>query len=119
MKVTKTKFEGLLIFSTPKHKDNRGYLREVIIEKNIKQKFKFQIISKSKKNVLRGMHFQLKKPQGKFLSVFKITEDIPIKIIMPKLITNLNFLLNINTKKHPNKNNNKDILLPAKSIDAA
>ena len=71
MKVTKTKFEGLLIFNTPKHKDNRGYLREVIIEKNIKQKFKFQIISKSKKNVLRGMHFQLKKPQGKFLSVFK------------------------------------------------
>ena len=27
----------------------------------IKKKFKFQIISKSKKNVLRGLHLQLKK----------------------------------------------------------
>ena len=70
-KITKTKFKGLIIFEGQKHKDNRGYLRELIVEKKIKQKFKFQIISKSKKNVLRGLHFQFKKPQGKHISVIK------------------------------------------------
>ena len=34
-------------------------------------KFKFQIISKSKKNVLRGLHMQKKNQQGKYLSVIK------------------------------------------------
>ena len=37
----------------------------------IKKKFKFQILSVSKKNVLRGLHFQVRKPQGKLISVLK------------------------------------------------
>jgi len=69
--IIKTKFKGLLIFEGEVHKDNRGYLREVLVEKTIKKKFKFQIISKSKKNVIRGLHFQFKKPQGKHISVLK------------------------------------------------
>ena len=69
--IKKTKFKGLLIIQGIKHKDSRGYLRELIVEKKIKKKFKFQIISKSKKNVLRGLHFQFKKPQGKYISVIK------------------------------------------------
>ena len=70
-KVSKTKFKGLLIFEGEIHKDKRGYLRELIVEKNVKKRFKFQIISKSKKNVLRGMHFQFNRPQGKYISVIK------------------------------------------------
>ena len=70
-KVSKTKFKGLLIFEGEIHKDKRGYLRELIVEKNVKKRFKFQIISKSKKNVLRGMHFQFNRPQGKHISVIK------------------------------------------------
>ena len=69
--IKKTKFNGLFIFQGEKHRDNRGYLRELVVEKKIKKKFKFQIISKSKKNVLRGLHFQFKKPQGKYISVIK------------------------------------------------
>ena len=69
--IKKTKFNGLFIFQGEKHRDNRGYLRELVVEKKIKKKFKFQIISKSKKNVLRGLHFQFKKPQGKHISVIK------------------------------------------------
>ena len=69
--IKKTKFKGLLIFQGEKHKDSRGYLRELVVEDKIKKKFKFQIISKSKKNVLRGLHFQFKKPQGKYISVIK------------------------------------------------
>ena len=71
MKIKKTKFKGLFILNGIKHEDKRGYLRELFIEKLIKKKFKFQIISSSKKNVLRGLHFQVKKPQGKLLSVIK------------------------------------------------
>ena len=71
MKIKKTKFKNLVILKGVKHKDNRGYLRELVLEKLIKQNFKFQILSVSKKNVLRGLHFQVKQPQGKLISVLK------------------------------------------------
>ncbi len=71
MKIKKTKFKGLLILNGVKHQDKRGYLRELVVEKLIKKRFKFQITSFSKKNVLRGLHFQVKKPQGKLISVIK------------------------------------------------
>ena len=71
MKIKKTKFKNLIILKGVKHKDNRGYLRELVLEKLIKENFKFQILSVSKKNVLRGLHFQVKKPQGKLISVLK------------------------------------------------
>ena len=71
MKVIKNKFKDLLIIQGQLHGDKRGYLREVYLEKLIKKKFKFQIISKSKKNVLRGLHAQFINPQAKYLSVIK------------------------------------------------
>tara|TARA_B100001057_G_scaffold194300_1_gene195109 strand:- start:263 stop:781 length:519 start_codon:yes stop_codon:yes gene_type:complete len=71
MKIKKTKFKGLVILNGIKHEDKRGYLRELVLEKLIKKKFKFQILSVSKKNVLRGLHFQVRKPQGKLISVLK------------------------------------------------
>tara|TARA_B100001939_G_scaffold298505_1_gene273550 strand:+ start:1877 stop:2395 length:519 start_codon:yes stop_codon:yes gene_type:complete len=71
MRIKKTKFQGLVVLNGTKHQDQRGYLRELVIEKLIKKKFKFQITSLSKKNVLRGLHFQIKKPQGKLISVIK------------------------------------------------
>jgi dTDP-4-dehydrorhamnose 3,5-epimerase len=71
LKIKKNKFKGLLFIQRELYKDNRGYLRELLIEKHINKKFKFHIVSKSKKNVLRGLHFQFKKPQGKYISVVK------------------------------------------------
>ena len=71
MKIKKTKFKGLIILHGIKHEDKRGYLRELILEKLIKKKFKFQILSVSKKHVLRGLHFQVRKPQGKLISVLR------------------------------------------------
>ena len=71
MKVIKNKFKNLLIIEGQFHSDKRGYLREIYLERLIKKKFKFQIISKSKKNVLRGLHAQAINPQGKYLSVIK------------------------------------------------
>lgn len=71
MKIKKTKFKDLLIIENQKHSDNRGEFRELLIEKKIKKKFIFNVISISKKNVIRGLHYQIDKPQGKFISVLK------------------------------------------------
>ena len=69
--IIKTKFDGLILVKNKKFNDSRGYFRELIIEKNIKVKFPFQVMSFSKKNVIRGLHIQNKKPQGKFVTVLK------------------------------------------------
>ena len=53
MKIIKTKFKELLIFKSKNFIDNRGYFRELAIEKIIKKKLVFTVVSKSKKNVLR------------------------------------------------------------------
>ena len=60
MKIEKTKFKDLLIFKTKNFYDKRGFFRELTIQKIIKEKLIFTIISKSKKNVLRGLHMQKK-----------------------------------------------------------
>jgi len=71
MKITRTKFKGLNIFESKNFFDNREYFRELSIEKTIKKKLIFTVVSESKKNVLRGLHMQRKNKQGKYLSVVK------------------------------------------------
>jgi len=71
MKIIKTKIKDLLVFESVNFYDNRGYFREVLLEKIIKKRFKFTVISSSKRNVLRGLHMQKKFPQGKYISVVK------------------------------------------------
>ena len=71
MKIVKTKFKDLFIYKKDTYKDNRGYFRELFIEKNFKNKFPFDIMSLSKKNVLRGLHLQMINPQGKLLTVIR------------------------------------------------
>ena len=71
MKIKKTNFKDLLIFDSKNYYDNRGYFREILLEKLVNKRFKFKIASVSKKNVLRGLHMQSKFPQGKYLSVLK------------------------------------------------
>ena len=71
MKVVKTNFKDLVIVKSKNIIDNRGYFREVFIEKYIKKKLIFSVVSKSKKNVLRGLHMQKVNPQGKYVSVVK------------------------------------------------
>ena len=69
MKIVKTNFKGLFLYKRETHKDNRGYFKELFIEKFIKKKFPFDMMSFSKKNVVRGLHLQHKEPQGKLLTV--------------------------------------------------
>ena len=44
---------------------------EILKNKDINKEFPFVVFSKSKKNVIRGLHIQTKNPQGKYLSVLK------------------------------------------------
>ena len=69
MKVIKTKFDGLLIFKRPTYYDDRGFLRVLFEQKKFKKKFIFDYFSSSKKNVIRGLHLQYRKPQVKIISV--------------------------------------------------
>ena len=71
MKIIKTKIKDLLIIKKETYKDNRGYLRELYKEKTLSKKFIFEIISNSKKNVIRGLHLQTNNSQGKYVSVLK------------------------------------------------
>ena len=69
--IIKTKFDNLILIKKQKFIDSRGYFQELIVEKNIKIKFPFQVMSFSKKNIIRGLHIQTKNPQGKFITVIK------------------------------------------------
>jgi len=71
MKIIKTNFKDLKIYQKQSYKDQRGYTRELFNNKLLKKKFPFDLISLSKKNVIRGLHLQVKKPQGKFITVLR------------------------------------------------
>ena len=71
MKILKTPIKDLIIIKNKRFDDSRAYFRELLIEKKINKKFCFHVISTSQKNVIKGLHFQIQKPQGKFISVLK------------------------------------------------
>ncbi len=69
--IQKTKFKDLFLIKNNSYKDQRGYFKELIRENQLKKKFPFLVMSHSKKNIVRGLHIQTKKPQGKFVTVIK------------------------------------------------
>jgi len=71
MKIKRTKFKDLVVLKKDSFKDNRGYFRELFLQKIVKKKFIFDTMSFCKKNVLRGLHLQLKNPQGKYITVLQ------------------------------------------------
>jgi len=72
MKIVSTRFHGFKIIKGINHYDKRGYFRETLRNSFFKNKnFIFWCMSKSKKNVLRGLHLQKKFQQDKFVSVIK------------------------------------------------
>ena len=63
MKKIKTIFKEVNIYQGKKFYDKRGFLEEFFLENKIKKKLIFSIVSKSHKNVLRGLHLQTVKTQ--------------------------------------------------------
>ena len=70
MKIIKTKIPGPLIIKSNIFTDKRGYLRETF-RNNLfyNKRFPFDVMSFSKKNVLRGLHIQSNKSQAKIITV--------------------------------------------------
>ena len=71
MIIKKTRFKDLLIVKQKNNIDKRGNLRETFNNKFLKKKFIFEYCTTSKKNVLRGFHFQTKYKQSKYVNVLK------------------------------------------------
>ena len=72
MKVINTKFSGLKVIQSKSYIDNRGLFKEDYKKKFFKNKnFVFGCTSRSKKNVIRGLHLQTKYSQEKYVSVLK------------------------------------------------
>ena len=69
--IKKTNFKDLFLLKNHPYKDKRGYFKELIKENKIKLKFPFFVMSYSKQNVIRGLHIQTKKSQGKLVTVIK------------------------------------------------
>ena len=70
MKLSKTKIKGPILIKSQIFKDNRGYFRETFKSNLLgNMKFPFDVMSFSKKKVLRGLHLQTKNSQAKIITV--------------------------------------------------
>ena len=69
MKLENLKIKGLKLIKSKIYRDNRGFLREVYKDKLLNDSFLFDVMSYSKKNVLRGLHIQTQKSQAKIITV--------------------------------------------------
>jgi dTDP-4-dehydrorhamnose 3,5-epimerase-like enzyme len=68
LKIVTTPLEGFLIIETDVYRDERGffletYQRDRYINSGIEDNFVQENQSRSSKGILRGMHFQVKRPQ--------------------------------------------------------
>ena len=69
MKLENVDIKDIKIIRSKIYKDKRGFFKEVYKNKLLKNNFIFDVMSYSKKNVLRGLHIQTKKPQAKIITV--------------------------------------------------
>jgi len=76
MEIIKTPLEGFLIIEPDVYEDDRGFFLEIYREERYNQagitdKFVQENHSRSVKGVLRGMHFQIQKPQAQIVTVIQ------------------------------------------------
>ncbi|TGL59755.1 dTDP-4-dehydrorhamnose 3,5-epimerase [Leptospira ognonensis] len=76
MKVTKTNLDGLILLEPKTYTDERGFFLETYERSRYKavgvpEDFVQDNHSRSENGVLRGMHFQVKRPQAQLLTVMR------------------------------------------------
>jgi len=86
MKITETSLPGVFLIEPKRFGDNRGFFLEtfrsdLFEEAGISAQFVQDNHSRSSKGVLRGLHYQLVQPQGKFVrvatgAVFDVAVDV-------------------------------------------
>ena len=76
MKIIEKPMEGLILLEPRKFEDGRGYFLETYQSKRyyefgIQEEYIQDNLSRSKKDVLRGLHFQVHRPQAQIVSVVR------------------------------------------------
>lgn len=106
MEIFETDLLGVMILKPSVYEDERGFFKEVYNKKlydslGIKENFVQDNLSFSTKNVLRGMHFQKKYPQGKLVSCSGGSVYDVILDINPKSPTFKKFIgIELTSKNH-------------------
>jgi len=75
MILSENKIKGSFLIENDLHSDDRGFFKEIYRKNEVIKTLPFENFvqenhSRSKKNVLRGMHYQNKRPQGQLITVF-------------------------------------------------
>lgn len=112
--VTKTPIEGVLILEPKVFGDARGFFFESFNARDfeqatgVKESFVQDNHSKSAKGVLRGLHYQVKHPQGKLVRVVQgAVFDVAVDIRQNSPTFGLSFGLELSAT------NNKQLWIPA------
>lgn len=76
MNVTELELPGVLLLEPDVHGDERGFFLETwharrYAEAGIPERFVQDNLSRSRRGVLRGLHYQIRRPQGKLVSVIE------------------------------------------------
>lgn len=76
IKVTETEIEGLYVIEPTVHGDSRGYFMETYNQRDMQEAGMDMVFvqdnqSLSSRGVLRGLHFQIRHPQGKLVRVLR------------------------------------------------
>ena len=106
MIVEKTPLEGVLLIKPNVNKDKRGYFyenyRDEIFEANgLPTNFRQDNQTKSVKGTLRGLHYQLKYPQGKLVRVsLGMVYDVAVDIRKTSPTFSQYFGVNLTDKNH-------------------
>jgi dTDP-4-dehydrorhamnose 3,5-epimerase len=84
--VCSTSLPEVLLIEAPRYKDQRGFFMETyqaikFAEKGITEQFVQDNLSGSKQGVLRGLHYQIRQPQGKLVralvgEIFDVAVDL-------------------------------------------
>ena len=113
MKVTETNLDGCMIIEPKIFGDDRGFFLETYQldrykdEAGINFNFVQDNYSRSEKNVLRGLHFQIEKPQGKLVRVVK-GEVLDVAVDLRKDSKSFGDWIMVNL----NENNKKQLWVP-------
>jgi dTDP-4-dehydrorhamnose 3,5-epimerase len=76
-RISDTKFPDIVVMAPKLHQDDRGYFFESFNERDLRGAIGYSVRfvqdnqSKSEQSVLRGLHYQVNKPQGKLVRVIK------------------------------------------------
>jgi dTDP-4-dehydrorhamnose 3,5-epimerase len=86
LQVRETSIPGVMLLQSPVYRDERGYFqeayrRDALLEAGIAIDWRQDNLSVSARNVVRGLHYQIARPQAKLIqvvhgSVFDVAVDI-------------------------------------------